>query len=128
VEFSLQTPHGSPLCLTDAHRLEQILVNLLRNAIRHTPDGSHVTLTLDSEGGKVVFRVEDQGQGIPAEDLELIFDVYVTSAGEERLGHGLGLPLSRRLARLLGGDLVAVSRPGAGGLFILTVQAAKATL
>lgn len=128
VELSLQIPKGSPLSLTDAHRVEQILVNLLRNAVRHSPEGGRVTATLALEDGRVVFRVEDQGPGIPADDLESIFDVYVTSAGEERLGHGLGLPLSRRLARLLGGDLVAVSRPGAGGLLILTVQPAKAPL
>ncbi len=121
IELHLEIPRGSPLSRTDAHRVEQILVNLLRNAVRHSPEGSRVTTTLDSEAGRVVFRVEDQGPGIPADHLETIFDVYVTSAGEERLGHGLGLPLSRRLARLLGGDLVAVSRPGAGGLFVLSV-------
>lgn len=125
IELRLELPHGSPLSRTDAHRVEQILVNLLRNAVRHSPEGSRVTITIDSEDGRVVFRVEDQGPGIPADHLESIFDVYVTSAGEERLGHGLGLPLSRRLARLLGGDLVAVSRPGDGGLFVLGVQPAS---
>jgi signal transduction histidine kinase len=125
IELHLNLPHGSPLSRTDAHRVEQILVNLLRNAVRHSPEGSQVTITIDSEDGRVVFRVEDQGPGIPADDLESIFDVYVTSAGEERLGHGLGLPLSRRLARLLRGDLVAVSRPGNGGLFVLGVQPAN---
>ena len=73
----------------------------------------------------MVFSVADQGPGIAAEQVELIFDVYVTSAGEERLGHGLGLPLSRRLARLLGGDLMAVPRPGAGGQFVLRVPAVE---
>jgi signal transduction histidine kinase len=125
IELRLDLPHGSPLSRTDAHRVEQILVNLLRNAVRHSPEGSRVTITIDSKDGRVVFRVEDEGPGIPADDLESIFDVYVTSAGEERLGHGLGLPLSRRLARLLGGDLVAVSRPGEGGLFVLGVQSAS---
>jgi signal transduction histidine kinase len=125
VELAMQIPHGSPLARTDAHRVEQILVNVLRNAVRHSPAGSCVTTTLDSDAGRVVFRVEDQGPGIPADDVESIFDVYVTSAGEERLGHGLGLPLSRRLARLLKGDLVAFSRPGAGGLFVLAVPAVE---
>ena len=59
-------------------------------------------------------------------DLELIFDIYVTKAGEEARGVGLGLPLSRRLARLLGGELRAVSRPGAGGRFLLEVPLAEA--
>ena len=65
------------------------------------------------------------GPGIAAEQVESIFDVYVTSAGEERLGHGLGLPLSRRLAQLLEGDLMAVPQPGAGGLFVLGVPGAE---
>jgi signal transduction histidine kinase len=119
VGIVVQVAREGLLARTDAHRVEQILVNLLRNAIRHSPAGGSVTATVDAEAEGVVFRVEDQGPGIPAENTELIFDVYVTSAGEERLGHGLGLPLSRRLARLLHGDLTAVSRPALGGLFIL---------
>jgi signal transduction histidine kinase len=127
VGLDLQVPQEGLLSRTDAHRVEQILVNLLRNAIRHSPAGGSVTATVDAEGDGVVFRVEDEGPGIAGENVEGIFDVYVTTAGEERLGHGLGLPLSRRLARLLKGDLVAVSRPGVGGLFILRVPA-EATL
>ena len=119
VGIVVQVAREGLLARTDAHRVEQILVNLLRNAIRHSPGGGTVTATVDAEAEGVVFRVEDQGPGIPAENTELIFDVYVTSAGEERLGHGLGLPLSRRLAQLLHGDLTAVSRPALGGLFIL---------
>jgi signal transduction histidine kinase len=126
VEFRLQIPREGPLSRTDAHRVEQILVNLLQNAIRHSPRNSTVTTSLASEAESVVFKVQDQGPGIAAEQVEAIFDVYVTSAGEERLGHGLGLPLSRRLARLLGGDLMAISTPGAGGLFVLRVPAAEA--
>ncbi|NOT08043.1 MAG: GAF domain-containing sensor histidine kinase [Gemmatimonadales bacterium] len=125
VKFRLNLPGEGPLAWTDAHRVEQILVNLLRNAVRHSPKGGDVTTTVGLEGGRVVFKVEDQGPGIPTDQVESIFDVYVTSAGEERLGHGLGLPLSRRLAQLLGGDLTAISRPGAGGLFVLGVPAAE---
>lgn len=123
VPLTLQIPREGLLARTDAHRVEQILVNLLRNAIRHSPPGGTVTTTVEAEGDGVVFRVEDQGPGIIAENVEPIFDVYVTTAGEERLGHGLGLPLSRRLARLLGGNLIAVARPGLGGLFVLRVPA-----
>jgi signal transduction histidine kinase len=127
VAVRLQMPREGPLSRTDAHRVEQILVNLLQNAIRHSPRDSGVTVTLAAEGESVVFKVEDQGPGIAAEKVESIFDVYVTSAGEERLGHGLGLPLSRRLARLLKGDLIAISRPNAGGLFVLRVPGVEAS-
>jgi len=104
-----------PPCHTDARRVEQILVNLLTNAIRHSPPGGEVTLTVDRDVANLVLVVKDTGPGVLEEDIERIFDIYVTKAGEEREGTGLGLPLSRRLARLMGGELLAVSRESAGG-------------
>ena len=86
-------------------------MNLLRNAIRHSPRGKTVTAEAAREDGGIRFRISDQGPGIAPGEEERIFDIYVTTAGEERMGVGLGLPLSRRLARLLRGDLVADSRP-----------------
>jgi signal transduction histidine kinase len=114
-----------PNCETDASRVEQILVNLLSNAIKHAPERSSVTVSIAAVGKRVVYRVEDEGPGVPAVDLERIFDIYVTRPGEEAQGLGLGLPLSRRLARLLGGELHAVSLPGKGGCFILEVPASQ---
>jgi len=111
------------LCRTDSHRVEQILVNLLRNAVRHSPGGGVVRIGVSARGSYVVFAVEDQGPGFDAGDTERIFDVYFTQAGEERQGHGLGLPLSRRLARLLGGDLTGSNRPEGGAAFVLTLPA-----
>ena len=73
-----------------------------------------------------MYRVEDDGPGVPASDIERIFDIYVTKADEETRGLGLGLPLSRRLARLLGGELYAVAHPGKGGRFVLEVPAGAA--
>ncbi len=113
-----------PLCETDASRVEQILVNLLGNAIRHTPDGSTVRLRVEAGDNVVRYVVQDDGPGIPAESLEEIFDIYVTNTEGETRGVGLGLPLSRRLARLLGGELRAVpAPPGTGGRFILELPA-----
>lgn len=112
-----------PSCETDGSRLEQILVNLLGNAIRHTPEHTTVSTNLEGRDGKVIFRISDRGPGIPAADLETIFDVYVTKAGEEARGHGLGLPLSRRLARLLGGELRAVEDTTEGACFELELPA-----
>jgi signal transduction histidine kinase len=126
VRFDVDAPADLPPCATDASRVEQILVNLLGNAIRHTPEGSTVHLRLQRNGRMVRFELEDAGSGIPAGDLERIFDVYVTKAGEEARGHGLGLPLSRRLARLLGGELRAGAEPGRGGLFWLELPIAEA--
>ncbi|HEU4799963.1 MAG TPA: GAF domain-containing sensor histidine kinase [Gemmatimonadales bacterium] len=112
-----------PTCETDASRLEQILVNLLGNAIRHTPERTTVRTSLEGRDGKVIFQISDQGPGIQPADLETIFDIYVTKAGEEARGHGLGLPLSRRLARLLGGELRAVEDTTEGACFELELPA-----
>ena len=127
IRFKLEVPEGGILCTTDSHRVEQILVNLLRNAIRHSPPEGLVTARVKWQDAMVVFELHDQGSGIAAEDVEKIFDVYVTTAGEERAGHGLGLPLSRRLARLLGGDLLVEPHPGQG-TFVLRLPADRPPL
>jgi len=115
LEFDSDTRVGT--ILTDAHRVEQILLNLLVNAIRHAPEGSRIQVALVHIHSRVRIEVVDEGPGVPEEDLDGIFDIYQTKGNEA--GVGLGLPLSRRLARLLGGDLRAEFRPGVGGCFIL---------
>lgn len=112
-----------PSCETDASRVEQILINLLGNAINHAPEGSTALLKVTAQAPMVVYTLEDQGSGIEEADVERIFDIYVTKAAGESRGAGLGLPLSRRLARILGGELRAVARPGRGGCFILELPA-----
>jgi signal transduction histidine kinase len=120
IELRSELAPAMPPCLTDAMRVEQILGNVLNNAVRHAPEGSVVILRVGAEGdAALLFKVEDTGPGVGVEDLERIFDIYETEAGEEARGVGLGLPLSRRLARLLGGDLFAEARDGGGGHFIL---------
>ncbi len=113
-----------PSCATDASRVEQILMNLLGNAIQYTPEGSTVRLRVTARDMVVVYTVEDEGSGIDEAEVERIFDIYVTEAAGESRGAGLGLPLSRRLARLLGGELRAVVHPQSGGCFILELPAA----
>jgi signal transduction histidine kinase len=126
-QITLQLAPGPslPNCETDASRVEQILVNLLGNAIKYAPERSTVRLSVTFREGRVVYQVEDEGPGVPPSDVERIFDIYVTKVGEESRGLGLGLPLSRRLAQLLGGELHAVARPGKGGCFVLEVPATK---
>ncbi|MDX2192465.1 MAG: GAF domain-containing sensor histidine kinase [Gemmatimonadales bacterium] len=111
---------------TDSTRVEQILINLLTNAIRHTPASTRVRVSVaELEAGVLTFTVEDEGAGVAVDDLERIFDIYETKPGEEGKGVGLGLPLSRRLARLLGGQLRAVHRPMMGGCFLLELPYPK---
>ena len=123
VQVVADPPGTGLICRTDAHRVEQILVNLLRNAVRHSPKSGTVRLGAAAGPGTVVFTVEDEGPGFNPAESEHMFDVYFTQAGEERQGHGLGLPLSRRLARLLGGDLNGTNRPTGGAAFVLTLPA-----
>jgi len=106
-------------CHTDSHRVEQILVTLLGNAVRHSPPAAQVTVTAVAEEGWIKVYVEDEGPGIAEEDIERVFDIYFTKSGGESGGSGLGLPLSRRLARLLGGELSAGNREQGGARFIL---------
>lgn len=112
----------SLICRTDSNRIEQIFVNLFTNAIRHSPASGEIRVTVARAEGRIEFRVADQGPGVPEDVAERIFDIYYSAASLDGApSHGVGLALSRRLARLLGGDLAAVPQPGKGGLFVLTV-------
>ncbi len=126
IKFDLVVRPDVRSCRTDQHRVEQILVNLLNNAVRHSPAGGSIGVEVAPRGEFVAFTVSDAGPGIPEGDLEGIFDVYFTKADEESRGAGLGLPLSRRLAQLLHGSLWAGNRTGGGAQFVLEIPAIPA--
>ena len=123
VTIVVEADGSLPSVDTDASRVEQILINLLTNAVKHTPAETMVRLTVQPSNGSILFEVTDEGPGVADEDLEQIFDIYVTKPAQESHGIGLGLPLSRRLARLLRGELRAIATHGKGGLFILSLPA-----
>ena len=127
VTLVLEVARSLPTCETDPSRTEQILVNLLGNAIQHTPERTSVRLEVSARDGLVVFTVRDEGPGVPATELETIFDIYMTRKEGEMRGVGLGLPLSRRLARLMGGDLLAVATAAGGGEFRLSLPATSSS-
>jgi signal transduction histidine kinase len=106
----------APVLRTDSRRVKQILTNLLSNAIKFTADGE-VVLATRADGEWMELRVSDTGRGIPAEHLDHVFEEFAQLPGSE--GTGLGLPISRKLARLLGGDLRVESEVGVGSTFIL---------
>ena len=109
----------------DHEKLRQILLNLVSNAIRYTPPGGRVTLTAEGvSDSKVAIKVADTGVGIPEDSLEHIFEPFVQldrSLTRVRDGIGLGLSISRDLARGMGGDLTVESQVGEGSLFTLTL-------
>jgi PAS domain S-box-containing protein len=110
---------GAAVC-ADREKLVQILINLLGNAVRHTPEGGEITLSCEQDARDVRITVADSGTGIPSDKLESIFEpfVQVESAYEgERQGTGLGLSISRDLARAMEGDVTVKSELGRGSWF-----------
>jgi signal transduction histidine kinase len=103
---------------TDPDRVRQILVNLLSNAVKFAPAGSIAIVAAESDSAGQELRVSDSGPGIPPGDLDRIFEEFEQVKGTKG-GTGLGLPIARKLARLLGGDLRAESEPGVGSTFML---------
>lgn len=112
---------GAPATLlTDEMALTAILRNLLSNAIKYT-DSGEVRLTVHSLGDRVEIRVSDTGTGIPAGQLDRVFEEFYQVPGARRGGTGLGLPYARRLAGLLGGELTLSSEAGRGTTAVLTL-------
>ncbi len=108
-------------CIGDAAKVRQILTNLLSNAARHTMSGM-IRLIVSIDEQVLRFVVEDTGRGIPADALDLIFEEFGQARGADPAppgGTGLGLTISRRLARLMGGDISVASTPGEGSSFTL---------
>jgi signal transduction histidine kinase len=104
-------------------RVLQILVNLIGNAVRHSPEGGMIWLRAEREGNQAVLIVADQGAGIAEADHERIFEKFERLHGAQSGASGLGLYISRQLARAMGGDLTVDSAPGQGARFILTLPA-----
>jgi signal transduction histidine kinase len=106
---------------TDPVRLQQILTNLLSNAVRHSPSGGTISVALRETKQGWDFVVQDEGPGIPVELRERIFEPFERFNPDSGIGTGLGLPVSRRLAEVLGGRLTVSSRPGGGAAFTLAL-------
>ena len=100
-----------------------ILVNLIGNAVRHSPDGSTVAISFEVSGNQVQAHVTDNGPGIDPADQQRIFERF-QRARATRDGAGLGLAIARRLARSMGGDILLESTPGQGARFTLSLPAA----
>jgi len=143
IQMSIRAPADCELIFEgDEDRVRQILVNLLNNAIKFTEPGGRVEIEcgvtarapdrakLMGSGPWMFFRVSDTGRGIPAEKLASIFDPFVqVESGKTRSrdGSGLGLTISRRLARLMKGDLAVESALGSGSVFTLWLVDATST-
>lgn len=125
LHFVVDTVDGPVMIETDLTKLRQILLNLLSNAVKFT-DAGEIRLGACCERNAIVFTVGDTGIGIAEEHVEKVFDPFWQvdqSATRSFGGTGLGLSVSRKLARLLGGDITVESTPGAGALFSIRLPA-----
>lgn len=124
IEFKINLAPGIPTTIfQDRQRLEQILKNLVSNAIKFTEKGS-VTIRVTKKDGRIEFAVIDTGIGIPFEQQEIIFDAFKQADGTTSRrfgGTGLGLTISKDLAKLLGGTISVSSEPGKGSIFTLNL-------
>jgi signal transduction histidine kinase len=123
-EIALSIEDGTPglRVIGDEERVRQVLLNLVSNAIKYTPSSGRVVLTGEREGAEVAMRVRDNGPGISPEQQQRIFDAFVQvdrRLNQPQEGVGLGLAISRDLARAMGGDLDVESTPGEGSTFTL---------
>jgi signal transduction histidine kinase/PAS domain-containing protein len=127
LKYEYEKCDDSLAVVADKEKLRQIVLNLLSNAIKFTPSGGTISIECRTDHGGVQICVRDTGVGIPEDKVTAIFEPFVqldrklTSATE---GTGLGLSISRDLARGMGGDLTAESKPGEGSKFILELPRA----
>jgi signal transduction histidine kinase len=105
------------------NHLRRVLINLLDNALKFTPENGEIAIALETDGGRAIVRIADTGPGIAAADLPFIFDRFFRGKARAGTGNGLGLSLCREIARLHGGDIAAANRPGGGAEFVLTLPA-----
>jgi signal transduction histidine kinase len=128
VALKLDVEPDLPPVRVDGHRISQVLMNLLSNAIRHTPAGGEVHLSAEAAGGMVRVQVKDTGSGIPVEALPHVFDrFYRVDASRSRNsgGSGLGLAIARQIVRAHGGDIWAENNDGPGATFSFTLPLAS---
>jgi PAS domain S-box-containing protein len=122
--FQACPPNPGVECLGDREKVQQVLLNLLTNAIKFTNAGGVIRISCHRMKDRIGISVQDNGRGIPPEQLESIFQPFVqldAKLTRTQEGVGLGLSISRDLARGMGGDLTVTSTPGEGSTFLLTL-------
>lgn len=124
VRLAAESPGNLPAVNVDASRIVQVLGNLLRNALKFTPDGGKITVRASNGGREVVFSVSDTGPGIPAADQPYVFDRYWHARRTaNRSGTGLGLSIARGIVQAHGGRMWLESEHGRGTTFYFSIPA-----
>jgi signal transduction histidine kinase len=127
VDIRVSAPRDLPFAVGDIGLTERVLDNLIENALRCTPGGGRIRLSLERDGSMLAVRVADTGRGIPEPDLPLVFRPFSRGApGGEAGDHaGLGLAIAQRIVELQGGHIRASSRVGQGSVFSFTLPLAE---
>ena len=129
IEYRCENVADGVAVIADREKLEQVLINLLGNAVKFTPSGGRITLTAVPAADRVRLQVSDTGIGIEPDQLGSIFEPFVQlepALTRTTEGAGLGLAISRELARGMGGELGVLSTPGEGSTFVVELPRAAA--
>ena len=125
IELASEIPEDLPAVLADPNKIVWVLVNLLANAVRHTPDGGHIRVKGERVGGQVHLSVADDGEGVPYDIQSRIFDKFVQVKRDSDIGgSGLGLAICKEVVRAHRGTIWLDSVPGQGSTFTFTIPVA----
>jgi NtrC-family two-component system sensor histidine kinase KinB len=125
IELKLEVPAALPPVMIDPNKIVWVLVNLLANAVRHTPEGGHIRVKGERVGGQVHLSVSDDGEGVPYEIQSRIFDKFIQVKRDGSVGgSGLGLAISKEVVRAHRGTIWLDSVPGQGSTFTFTLPVA----
>lgn len=124
LELDARVHDESPAIHADEHQLLRVLENLLGNAVKFTPPGGRISLSVEPDGTDVRFAVRDTGPGIPEEDRDGLFDPFARGRDGEKSGTGLGLPIAGGIVEAHGGEIAVETAEGEGTTFRFTIPAA----
>lgn len=126
ISLALNLPRGLPPVLADPERIQQVVRNLIHNALKFTPPGGHVTVTATSHANEVRISVQDTGMGIAAQDIPRVFErFYKSDRSRQSGGTGLGLAIARHMVRAHGGNIWVKSKEQKGSTFTFTLPIAE---
>ncbi len=126
VDYQVIVPEGTTICYFDSDKVEKILSNLISNAFKFTPEGKRIMVTLEYSKASAQISVQDEGMGIPADQLPNLFERFSkTVSSEVQPGSGIGLALTKELVELHGGKIEVTSREGLGSTFTVIFPVEK---
>lgn len=120
----IETVETLPLVNVDPDRMTQVLVNIIDNSLRYTPEGGMIRMSAQELRGKISLEIEDTGPGIPAEEIDHLFERFYRgdkSRQREAGGSGLGLAIAKSLVESQNGQITVESLPGQGAKFVITL-------